>query len=84
MAKRYGRNQKRAARQREAELARALRMAEFSLQMQTHRAQTAKSLKGNEEYLRYLWINNLEKDSAEKVIYIPTEANLPILESGKR
>lgn len=43
------------------------------------------SLKGNEEYLRYLWIHNL--DSAEKtgqVIYVPTEAGLPILEAGKR
>lgn len=43
------------------------------------------SLKDNEEYLRYLWIHNL--DSAEKtgqVIYVPTEAGLPILEAGKR
>lgn len=43
------------------------------------------SLKGNESYLRYLWIKNL--DDAEKtgsVIYVPTEAGLPILEAGKR
>lgn len=44
------------------------------------------SLKNNEDYLRYLWIHNLE--SAEKngtqVIYVPTEAQLPILEAGKR
>lgn len=43
------------------------------------------SLKNNEEYLRYLWIHNL--DQAEKtgqVIYVPTEAGLPILEAGKR
>ena len=43
------------------------------------------SLKNNEQYLRYLWIHNL--DSAEKtgqVIYVPTEAGLPILEAGKR
>lgn len=44
------------------------------------------SLKGNEDYLRYLWIHNLaeaEKLGAE-VIYVPTEANLPILESTRR
>ena len=41
------------------------------------------SLKGNEEYLRYLWIHNLEVGN-NAVIYIPTEAGLPILEAGKR
>lgn len=44
------------------------------------------SLKGNEDYLRYLWIHNLaeaEKQGAE-VIYVPTEANLPILEATRR
>jgi len=38
------------------------------------------SLKGNESYLRYLWIQGLQDGSSE-VIYIPTEANLPILEA---
>lgn len=41
------------------------------------------SLKGNESYLRYLWIQGLQDGSSE-VIYVPTEANLPILEAGKR
>lgn len=41
------------------------------------------SLKGNEDYLRYLWITNMEGNGKE-VIYIPTEAGLPILEAGKR
>lgn len=40
------------------------------------------SLKGNEAYLRYLWISNLECKDKE-VIYIPTEANMPILEAGR-
>ncbi|MFY8127332.1 MAG: hypothetical protein ACOVMM_03075 [Chitinophagaceae bacterium] len=40
------------------------------------------SLKGNEDYLRYLWIDNLEKNP-NAVIYIPTEAGLPILESQR-
>lgn len=39
-----------------------------------------KSLEGNESYLRYLWIQGLQDGSSE-VIYIPTEANLPILEA---
>lgn len=41
------------------------------------------SLKNNENYLRYLWIHNLETGSGEK-IYIPTEAGLPILEARPR
>lgn len=41
------------------------------------------SLKNNEAYLRYLYVNSLaEKDA--NVYYIPTEAGLPILEAGKR
>ena len=41
------------------------------------------SLKQNESYLRYLWIQGLHDGSSE-IIYVPTEANLPILEAGKR
>lgn len=41
------------------------------------------SLKGNEAYLRYLWIDGLQKEH-NQVIYVPTEANLPILEAGRR
>jgi regulator of protease activity HflC (stomatin/prohibitin superfamily) len=40
------------------------------------------SLHGNEGYLRYLWITGLENKNKE-VIYVPTEANLPILEAGR-
>lgn len=43
----------------------------------------AEGLGGPEGYLRYLYINNLE-NSKGQVIYIPTEAGLPILEAGKR
>lgn len=38
------------------------------------------SLKGNDAYLRYLWISGLHDGSSE-IIYVPTEANLPILEA---
>jgi len=41
------------------------------------------SLKDNESYLRYLWIQGLQDGSSE-VIYIPTEANLPILEATRK
>lgn len=41
------------------------------------------SLKDNDAYLRYLWINGLHDGSSE-VIYIPTEANLPLLEATRR
>lgn len=39
------------------------------------------SLRGNEAYLRYLWVMGLQDGSSE-VVYVPTEANLPILEAG--
>ena len=42
----------------------------------------ADSLKENEAYLRYLWIDKLADN--QNVIYVPTEAGLPILEAGKR
>jgi regulator of protease activity HflC (stomatin/prohibitin superfamily) len=40
------------------------------------------SLNNNESYLTYLWIQNLESPH-NKVIYVPTEANLPILEASR-
>ena len=42
----------------------------------------ADSLRGNEAYLRYLWIQNLG-EGANQVIYVPTESNLPILEANR-
>lgn len=41
------------------------------------------SLKGNDAYLRYLWITDMTNNKAPTVIYVPTEANLPILEAGR-
>ena len=41
------------------------------------------SLANNEAYLRYLWIQNMG-DSRKEVVYIPTEAGIPILEAGNR
>lgn len=43
------------------------------------------SLRNNESYLRYLWITDVAGNGQGKtVVYVPTEANLPILEAGKR
>ena len=44
----------------------------------------ADGLKGNEDYLRYLWIDKVAGTANREVVYVPTEANLPILEAGKR
>ena len=46
----------------------------------------ADGLGGSEGYLRYLWIQSLsnESKSSPQIIYIPTEAGMPILEAGKR
>lgn len=39
------------------------------------------SLKGNDAYLRYLWIDKLSDEG--QIIYVPTEAGLPILEANR-
>lgn len=41
------------------------------------------SLHNNEDYLRYLFVNGLE-NTKNQVIYVPTEANLPILEASRK
>mgnify|MGYP001332601381 CR=1 FL=1 len=46
----------------------------------------ANGLQGHDEYLRYLWIQALEHTATQQggqVIYVPTEANLPILEAQR-
>lgn len=40
------------------------------------------SLKDNEAYLRYLWISEMTQ-TKDQIIYVPTEANLPILEANR-
>jgi len=41
------------------------------------------SLNNNEAYLKWLWIDNIEKNP-NAVIYIPTEANIPLMEAGRK
>ncbi len=59
----------------DAEIARAKGIAEANRIV-------ADGLGGPEGYLRYLYIDGL-KDTGAQVIYIPTEAGLPILEAGR-
>lgn len=40
------------------------------------------SLKDNREYLVYLWIQALN-DETNSIIYVPTEANVPVLEAQR-
>lgn len=40
------------------------------------------SLKDNPDYLKWLWIESLKERNGD-VIYVPTEANLPILEANR-
>lgn len=42
----------------------------------------ADSLTGKSEYIHYLWIEAL-KDSKDQIIYIPTEAGIPVTESTR-
>lgn len=42
----------------------------------------AGSLGGPDNYLRYLYIQNLEQ-TKNQIIYIPTEGGLPVLEAGR-
>lgn len=60
----------------EAEIARAEGVAEANKII-------GDSLKGKEEYLRYLYITNLAEGENREVIYIPTEAAIPILEANR-
>jgi regulator of protease activity HflC (stomatin/prohibitin superfamily) len=62
----------------EAEVARAQGVAQANRII-------GESLKGEEgaAYLRYLWVNGLEQNKNQTIVYVPTEANLPLLEAGR-
>lgn len=44
----------------------------------------ADGLRGHDEYLRYLWIDKVAGTASREVVYVPTEASLPILEATRR
>lgn len=68
----------------EQEAAKALAEAEVTRAEGVARANKiiGDSLQNNEGYLRYLWIQGLQNNHMQ-VVYIPTEANLPILEASR-
>lgn len=70
--------------QAEQEAAKALAQAEIERARGVAEANRiiGESLAGNEAYLRYLWVQGLNNEGS-KVIYVPTEAQLPLLEAGR-
>lgn len=72
----------------EGKLAAATKLAEVEVARAKGVAQANQiigdSLKNNEAYLRYLWITDLSSNNrSPTVIYVPTEANIPLLEAGR-
>jgi regulator of protease activity HflC (stomatin/prohibitin superfamily) len=68
----------------EEEAAKALAQAEIERARGVAEANRiiGESLAGNEAYLRYLWVQGLNSEHT-KVVYVPTEAQLPILEATR-
>ena len=66
------------------EISKALKDAEIEVARANGVAQSNRIISGSidETYLHYLWIMGLQKNSME-VIYVPTEANMPIMEAGR-
>lgn len=40
-------------------------------------------LKNHPNYVNYMWVNMVAEREHPTIIYVPTEANLPILEAGR-
>lgn len=74
-------------RDAEGRLAAAEKLAQVEITRAGGVAQANKiigdSLKGNDAYLRYLWITDVTGGKSPTVIYVPTEANIPILEATR-
>ena len=70
--------------QKEFELTKAKKDAEIEVARAQGTAKSNEIIAGSitENYLRYRWIEGLQK-SQLTVVYVPTETNLPILEAGR-
>ncbi len=70
--------------QKEFELIKAKKDAEIEVARAEGVAKSNQIIAGSisDQYLRYRWIDSL-KASTSTVIYVPTEANLPIVEAGR-
>lgn len=65
----------------EAQKESAKLLAEAEILRAEGAARSADKIRGvlTEQYLRYLWIQSINVDGNKEVIYIPTEAGLPIM-----
>jgi len=76
-----------AVQEAEAKLESASKLADAEIARARGVAEANKiigdSLKGNEAYLKYLWIDSMHGNPNVQLIYVPTEANLPILEANR-
>lgn len=72
------------ALQKEFELQKAKKDAEIEVARAEGVAKANKIIAGsiNESYLKYRWIEGLQKNVAQ-VVYVPTESNLPVLEANR-
>ncbi len=70
--------------QKEFELTKAKKDAEIEVARAEGVSKSNKIIAGSitESYLRYLWVDSLRTNQKE-IIYVPTEANLPIMEAGR-
>lgn len=72
------------ALQKQFELQKAEKDAEIAVAKAKGVAKSNKIIAGSisDNYLRYLWIEGLHT-SEKQIVYVPTEANLPIMEAGR-
>lgn len=71
--------------QKEFELTKAKKDAEIEVARAQGVAKSNEIIAGSisDNYLRYKWIEGLQANDDMTVIYVPTEANLPIMEAGR-
>ncbi|MDD5440522.1 MAG: prohibitin family protein [Candidatus Omnitrophica bacterium] len=72
------------ALQKQFELQKAEKDAQIAVAKAKGVAESNKIIAGSisDNYLRYLWIEGLQSNE-KQIIYVPTEANLPIMEAGR-
>ena len=71
--------------QKEFELTKAKKDAEIEVARATGVAKSNEIIAASisDHYLRYKWIEGLQAKTQMTVVYVPTEANLPIMEAGR-
>ncbi len=66
-----------------------LQAQKFNAQAEVARAngvaQANNIIKGSitDQYIKYLWVQTLDKGAHDQIIYVPTELGLPITEAGR-